>query len=346
MNEPSGILIRFNGSDWVGPESEAYENEAHLQSILAADPARIPGVAADSFSATELLTTAGPIDVCVVGRDGTITVVECKLEKNPERRRMVVGQVIDYAAAIWMSGPDAFMASWLTSTGIDLSVELDDGAIDALRQGVMDARMNLCLAVDSIDADLERLVTYLNQVTLPELRVTALQLAYAKHGEVEILIPSTFGGEIAEAKARSAGSHQDWTPETFVESIASDHDRAAATELMRRALARERKGPAEPLWFGRRPGGGIYIHVDGLDYPPVWLSINKHGKLMIGVTWNSFPHIRGHQGYAGLAALMGLDHSASARSVPVATFEFDELWDLIVTCGLAINPDGIGELPG
>ncbi len=48
----------------------------------------------------ELPTGAGPIDVLFVNNNGLLTLVECKLWKNPEARREVVGQILDYAKEI------------------------------------------------------------------------------------------------------------------------------------------------------------------------------------------------------------------------------------------------------
>lgn len=205
MSDDRKLLIRRAGSAWIEPESSAYDNESHLQEILATDPAQIPGVDTGSLTATELLTGGGYVDVCVVGRDGSIAVVECKLASNGDRRRMVIGQVIDYAAAISMAGAGAFIQSWLHNTQTDLRVELDNAALATLRTNIADGHVDLCLAVDKIDDHLRRLVEYLNRVTIAEVRVTSLQLSYAKHGDVEILIPTTFGGEIADAKARKSG---------------------------------------------------------------------------------------------------------------------------------------------
>lgn len=67
--------------------------------------------------------------MCVVGRDGSIAVVECKLASNGDRRRMVIGQVIDYAAAISMAGAGAFISHGLRNTQTDLRVELDNAAL-------------------------------------------------------------------------------------------------------------------------------------------------------------------------------------------------------------------------
>lgn len=48
----------------------------------------------------ELPTQVGPLDVVYVNSLGMLTLVECKLWRNPEARRQVVGQILDYANSI------------------------------------------------------------------------------------------------------------------------------------------------------------------------------------------------------------------------------------------------------
>ncbi|HXD10435.1 MAG TPA: hypothetical protein VN653_10260, partial [Anaerolineales bacterium] len=48
----------------------------------------------------ELPTNAGQVDLLFVNNNGLLTLVECKLWKNPEARREVVGQILDYAKEI------------------------------------------------------------------------------------------------------------------------------------------------------------------------------------------------------------------------------------------------------
>src|ERR1700730_8718490 len=48
----------------------------------------------------ELRTNAGPVDIMFVNSEGLLTLVECKLWKNPEARREVIGQILDYAKEI------------------------------------------------------------------------------------------------------------------------------------------------------------------------------------------------------------------------------------------------------
>lgn len=207
MSEDLKILVHEVGTSggWTSPEISTYDNEAHLQKLLVDDPGRVPGVAHEAKAVAELSTSGGSIDVTIIEPNGALTVVECKLASNSERRRMIIGQVIDYAAAIWMDGEESFVSAWQARSGSDPSEFLTSDAFSDLKRNIADARIHLCLAVDSIDDDLRRLVEYLNRVTVDHVRVTALQLGYARHGDLEILIPLTFGGEIAAAKRRASG---------------------------------------------------------------------------------------------------------------------------------------------
>ena len=45
----------------------------------------------------ELYTSAGPLDIFMITPNGDLVVIETKLWSNPESRRKVVAQIIDYA---------------------------------------------------------------------------------------------------------------------------------------------------------------------------------------------------------------------------------------------------------
>ena len=61
------------------------------------DPAFAPAVPL----CRELPTAAGSIDVAYVSEQGLLSIVECKLWRNPEaRRRLAVTQILDYAKEI------------------------------------------------------------------------------------------------------------------------------------------------------------------------------------------------------------------------------------------------------
>src|SRR5215207_5868727 len=81
-------------------------DEAWLRDLLFNNPESIPvGHLDPSFGplvplCRELRTEAGPVDITYINRDGLLTLVECKLWRNPEARRKVVAQVLDYARAV------------------------------------------------------------------------------------------------------------------------------------------------------------------------------------------------------------------------------------------------------
>ena len=106
------LLLVSDAGDAVPlkPLSEAV-SEAYIQALVHKHPACLPIAEIDAmFSApvpicTELNTLAGAIDNFMVTPSGLPVLVECKLWRNPEGRREVVGQILDYAKELsrWSS---------------------------------------------------------------------------------------------------------------------------------------------------------------------------------------------------------------------------------------------------
>jgi hypothetical protein len=86
-------------------------SEADIQALVHKHPGCLPIAEIDPmFSGpvpicTELNTLAGPMDIFMVTPSGLPVLVECKLWRNPEGRREVVGQILDYAKELsrWTS---------------------------------------------------------------------------------------------------------------------------------------------------------------------------------------------------------------------------------------------------
>jgi RecB family endonuclease NucS len=106
----SPILVPAKGDTQVlsrvplsGSESKAAYDEDWLQDLLYTHPVALPVEDIDtSFTGLvplcrEMPTPAGPVDVVYVTRDGRPVFVEAKLWRNPEARRKVIGQILDYA---------------------------------------------------------------------------------------------------------------------------------------------------------------------------------------------------------------------------------------------------------
>ena len=77
--------------------------EGWLQDFVFSHPQVLPvGEVESAFKplipvCRELRTPVGPIDLVFVNPDGLLTLVECKLWRNPQALREVVGQILDYA---------------------------------------------------------------------------------------------------------------------------------------------------------------------------------------------------------------------------------------------------------
>lgn len=88
---------------WFG---DRQYDEGWLQKLLFEHPQLLPIADIEPWFdmplpvARELPTNAGPLDLLYVNARGYLTLVETKLWRNPQARREVVGQVIDYAKEI------------------------------------------------------------------------------------------------------------------------------------------------------------------------------------------------------------------------------------------------------
>jgi hypothetical protein len=73
---------------------------------------------------------AGPVDILCVNADGLLTIIETKLWRNPQSRREVVSQFIDYAAGLAKKTYDDLVDAIRKATGTS-----GDPLIDRLRTG-------------------------------------------------------------------------------------------------------------------------------------------------------------------------------------------------------------------
>jgi hypothetical protein len=78
-------------------------DEVTIQNLIFKNPECLPISDIDeSYNpvipvCTELGTTVGPLDILMVSPNGEISIIETKLWRNPEARRKVVAQILDYA---------------------------------------------------------------------------------------------------------------------------------------------------------------------------------------------------------------------------------------------------------
>lgn len=218
----SDILIRQGDGTWRGAAYAGYALESDLQAILARHPDLIPGVGDGARTCREFQSEAGPADIIVVGTDGDVTLVECKLAANPQVRREIIGQMFDYASRLWKMDVDDFAARWHSRTQETLFSEDTEGGVplrEALARNLAEGRFRIVLAVDAINPALKRMVEYLNFMSGPNTSVVAVEYSRLTQGSIEILAPRIYGQELAEvrkgATKAAAGELVVWDAGTY-----------------------------------------------------------------------------------------------------------------------------------
>lgn len=104
------IIVSKSGKDARVIERSDIEREDYLQEYIHENPDSIPiyEIKQDRkllVVAREYATNSGPIDALAIDADGDLYIVETKLYKNPDKRK-VVAQVLDYGASLWRHSRD------------------------------------------------------------------------------------------------------------------------------------------------------------------------------------------------------------------------------------------------
>jgi hypothetical protein len=181
----------------IGFTERAYSEE-WLQGLLFERPSLIPVNEIEPlFSpliplARELKTNVGPVDVVYINPAGYLTIVETKLWRNPEARRQVVAQIMDYAAAIsrWSYEDlrDAVKSAGGPADLVESAAELEENFdrarfIDAVSKNLARGRMLLLLVGDGIQEGVEQLTDTLSRSPQLGFSLGLLELATYRFGE-------------------------------------------------------------------------------------------------------------------------------------------------------------------
>jgi hypothetical protein len=165
--------------------------EAELQDVLRLHPALLaidqiePIYAPAICIGREVATAAGPLDNLYISPHGQITIVETKLWKNPQARREVVAQLMDYSKELAKRSyvdveavarryvekfhPDAgapSLAEWVALMSGEQIDEQD--FVESTSRCLKAGRFLLLIVGEGIRGSVEDLVEHMNQT--PELR--------------------------------------------------------------------------------------------------------------------------------------------------------------------------------
>lgn len=267
-------------------EVARYDDEAALQRLIASHPDVLAGEQmtpqeprrwllirremgiADSSAAADRWS----VDHLLIDQDAVPTLVEAKLEDNPDIRRKVVGQLLEYAAhatRYWTiedirgrfeaehGGEEqarAHLAEFLDEP------ELADGSYEAFwaRVGtnLRADNVRLLFAVDRIPDELAHVVAFLNR-NMEHVDVLAVELRQFRTQGARTLVPRVFGGSGPTRTGRGGPRHTH-TLETLLAEFPEGAVRDAAREL----LARSERAGARLGW------GAAGVSIRGTS--PAW----------------------------------------------------------------------------
>ncbi len=193
------------------PVGQAPFAESDLRDLLAARPGALPVRHFDPvFSSLVCLGTefpvpdVGRVDALFLSPSGYLTIVETKLWQNPEARREVVAQIIDYAQAIarWtFSDLETTFREQRAAAGqttpslhdhVCASEDDADGQrefVDAVNRCLKDGRFLLLVVGDGIREGVEKMAAFLQRTPTLQYTLGLVELAcYRRRGRNEGLL--------------------------------------------------------------------------------------------------------------------------------------------------------------
>ena len=227
------ILLRNGNQDtWKKVESFSYGDEIELQKLLSDSPDLIPaqdlreGSGQLEAVVREFGVDIGSIDILGFSAEGEIAVIECKLANNPEIKRKVIGQVLEYGAALWRMSYEEFDTKIQKKVGKPLA-DLVQDAVDNpewdeelfrsnIEANLKEGNFILVIVVDEINDALTRIIRFLNACGSPNFSFAALEMRRFLSGDVEILLPKV-DGDVRQASQRTSTSRRVWDKESLLQ---------------------------------------------------------------------------------------------------------------------------------
>lgn len=137
----------------------------------------------------ELNTLAGPIDALYITPEGRIIILEAKLWRNPEARRKVVGQILDYAKELCRWDYEDLQREISRNTSIkgnapyeivkSASPELSEAAfVDSVSKSLRQGRFLLMILGDGIREGAASIADFIQRVGSLEFTFGLVELAF------------------------------------------------------------------------------------------------------------------------------------------------------------------------
>jgi hypothetical protein len=292
------ILIRdARSKEWKLADNILVKAEFELQKLLVDSPSIIPideireGAAPLVFAVSEFgLPGSGASDVLAFSPHGDIAIIECKLATNPEIKRKVIGQILEYASYLWEMSYEELDKQLQKLKGkslADLVAEHVDKEWDEeqFREGVKQTLETgsfiLIIVVDEINEELRRITRYLNECSKSAFSLHALEMKRFQVDQIEILVPHLYG---ISTKPTVSKERSRWSEEEFFK-VLEERNTSNIVDLVR-DLYDWSVRTADRVWFGTgKEKGSFTFHYLKEDKTISVFTIYTNGKLTLNYGW-------------------------------------------------------------
>jgi len=308
-----GKIVMRDGDSVRVIEQTRYATEQELQDFLINYPSLMPLDEAEANPlpllpiGREVPVASGFIDVLYLDASGLLTIAETKLKRNPEARRDVIGQILEYAAGIatWsdqnlVAQAESFLSSEyapgqykgltfeaaVNKLGAQAATEVERQIdVASLRAKIGDALRNgqvrLIVAVDEIHDSLKATITFLN--THSNFDIYLLQLIRFESGDgKEIFIPNLFG--YASKVKPSSPIRRQWDLGTFLADLENLPKRETIDTV--KALYAFADSEADAVWWGRGATEGSFtFHYIVNDQRLSLFTATTKGHIWVNFVW-------------------------------------------------------------
>jgi len=297
------IIITRNGKDAEKVEKSSFQSEDRLQQYIHCNPESIPLYEIEEdirllILAREFSSTSGPIDAIGIDENGQVYLIETKLYKNSDKRK-VVAQVLDYGAALahdsnnfseFISSLEDHVNKTFGLTMIEkvteffgLTDEEFNNLLSKIKTNLDGGEFSFVVLMDIIDERLKNLIVFINQYS--NFNIYGVELEYYKHNELEIIIPKLFGAEVPKSVStgKKWSERRQWNEESFFEKL---KEKLTSDEInVVRELYDFSLDSADRVKWGSGVITGTFNTVYSTFCPRSVFTIDTKGILKINLFW-------------------------------------------------------------
>jgi hypothetical protein len=290
------IIVRTDGRPARRLDAGDLPDEQFLQKYVVECPEVLP---LDELSedlrlvvlAKEVSTGSGSIDAVAIDQSGDLYLIETKLFRNTDKRR-VVAQVLDYAAAIWSSqGSERSFRRELERAAaktfgvqrIELalglsSIEEAENLLRLADEAIQNGRFHLVVLMDQLDDRLKDLISFINENS--NFDVLGVEMEFYRFDVHDVIIPRLHG---AVARKIVPSPPPVWDAERFFREARRRLDEPHATAL--RHLFAFFCEHADEVRFGKGASTGSFLPTYRAASNKSVLTASTSGRIEVNFGW-------------------------------------------------------------